>query len=143
MFQVTRKVEYSLIALVYMHGKTGTPVSAREIAEHNAIPLSLTANILKSLARNGLIATRRGATGGYTLEQAVGKIRLGEVVSAVEGPMNLTPCCEARETGCCGLIGHCSIRSSMRMLNQQLVDFVRNMTLDEFIRLGGVQSEIA
>jgi Rrf2 family protein len=136
MVLLTKKVEYSLIALVYIDQKEGVAVSAREIAEHNAIPVSLTANILKTLARNGLVTTRRGAAGGYTLERGMEEIRIEQVMSAIEGPLQLSPCCrDLGETGCT-LVGSCSIKSAMMALNKQMTGLIRSMSLREFLNLG-------
>ncbi len=137
MLQVTKKVEYSLIALSYMRLREGRPVSAREIAEHNSIPVSLTANLLKLLARRNLVVTRRGASGGYTLGRSMCEILLGDVMAAVEGQSYLTPCCRENGKSGCDLVASCSIKSSIVQLNRMLYDVFRDMTLDDFFRLGG------
>jgi Rrf2 family protein len=136
MLQVTKKVEYGLIALAYMSQKVGLSVSAREIAEKNSIPVSLTANILKSLAKHQVVLTRRGVAGGYTLGKPVGEIKLGDVMRAVSSPMHIAACC--RETGGagCEMDGVCAIQSSILKLNAQLMDAVANMSMDEFLSLG-------
>lgn len=142
MLQVTKKIEYSLIALSYMRMREGRSISAREVAEHNGIPLSLTANLLKALARKGLVATRRGAAGGYTLGRDMQDIRLGEVFSAVEGTVDLTPCCRENGEAGCDLVANCAIKSSIMQLNQLLSDVFRNMSLEEFFQLGQFPSPV-
>lgn len=136
MLQVTKKVEYGLIALSYMSLKDGQSVSAREIAEKNSIPVSLTANILKALARHNVVVTRRGATGGYALGKSMQEIRLGDVMRAVESPMHIAACC--RETGGagCEMDGFCTIKSSVANLNAQLMNAVASMSMEEFLSLG-------
>lgn len=133
---MTKKVEYGLIALAYIGGNGGRPVSAREVAEKNAIPLSLTANVLKLLAKSRVVTTRRGAAGGYTLDRDLGAIRLQEVMSAVEGPVRLTPCCCDDGHAACDLAGSCSIQSSITRLNAMLVGNIAAMTLRDFLALG-------
>jgi len=136
MLLVTKKVEYSLIALVHIDRKDGLAASAREIAEQNCIPVSLTANILKALARSGLVTTRRGATGGYTLERALDDIRLEQVMEAIEGPLRLTPCCRDLGESGCSLVGSCSIKSAMMALNNQLAALICGMSLRKFLDMG-------
>lgn len=136
MLHVTKKVEYSLIALVYMAKESGKSVSAREIAVQNAIPLSLTANILKLLAKTGMVATRRGAAGGYSLEKSTDSVTLGDVMEAVGGPMHITACCRDQGHAGCGLVGSCSIKSSILQLNNRLMESMHAISLTEFLNLG-------
>lgn len=137
MLQMTKKVEYGLIALVYLGRSGERSVSAREVAEQNDIPLSLTANVLKMLAKGNVVATRRGAAGGYTLDRRLDDILLGDVMVAVEGPMSLTSCCRENGQGGCELIGSCSIKSSIVRLNRRLTAGLAQMSLREFMDLGG------
>jgi Rrf2 family protein len=132
---MTKKVEYGLIALAYIGDNGGRPVSAREVAEKNAIPLSLTANVLKLLAKGRVVATRRGASGGYTLDRDLGHIRLQDVMAAVEGPVRLTPCCE-NGRGDCELAGTCVIQPAIARLNALLVSNIAGLTLRDFLALG-------
>jgi Rrf2 family protein len=135
MLQITKKVEYGLIALVYIGRCDGRSVSAREVSEHNALPLSLTANVLKSLAKQGVLATRRGSSGGYTLERALKEITLKEVVAAVEGDMNLTSCCRQNGLGGCELIGSCSIKAAIVQLNSKLLGGLGSLSLDDLMAM--------
>lgn len=139
MLQMTKKIEYGLIALVYLGRNGDRSVSAREVAEQNDIPLSLTANVLKMLAKGNVVATRRGASGGYTLDRRLDEIRLGDIMAAVEGPMSLTSCCRENGEGGCELIGSCSIKTSIVRLNQKLSAGIAQMSLREFLELGGPQ----
>lgn len=136
MLQMTKKVEYGLIALVYLGRSGERSVSAREVAEQNDIPLSLTANVLKMLAKGNVVATRRGASGGYTLDRRLDEILLGDVMAAVEGPMTLTACCRENGHGGCDLVGSCSIKTSIVRLNQRLAAGIAQMNLRDFLELG-------
>jgi len=70
MISFTRKTDYALIALSYL-GKLkregSKPVSARHIAETFGMPQPLLMNILKELCQTRIVASKRGATGGYVL----------------------------------------------------------------------------
>ncbi len=136
MLQVTKKVEYGLIALSYISLKAGQPVSAREIAEKNTIPISLTANILKALAKHNVVVTRRGVTGGYALGKSMRDIRLGDVMRAVEAPMHIAACCRESGGAGCEMDGFCTIKSSVLRLNAQLMSAVAEMSMEEFLSLG-------
>ena len=67
MLTLNRKSDYALISLSHLGRCRGTITSAREIADTYQIPLPLLMNILKQLTREGIIASARGAKGGYRL----------------------------------------------------------------------------
>ena len=54
---LSRKADYALLILSYLHQKTGT---ARAIAEKHGLSQSFVANILKELCHRGFVAGHRG-----------------------------------------------------------------------------------
>src|SRR3954469_13265707 len=65
------------------------PVSLGSIAEAEGLPLAYLEHLVQRLRREGLVESRRGAHGGYTLSRPAGQITMAEIVSALEG--NLAP----------------------------------------------------
>lgn len=59
-------------------------VRSEDIAEGEGIPPSFLAQILHELKRTGLVASRRGKTGGWKLTQAPAEIHLLTIVEALE-----------------------------------------------------------
>jgi Rrf2 family protein len=59
----------------------------RRIAGAQDIPLKFLENILGELKLTGIVASRRGAQGGYWLARPADEIVLAEIVRAVEGPL--------------------------------------------------------
>jgi len=62
----------------------GEPVQVRRIAERQGIPATFLMQILHELKRAGLVASTRGAAGGYRLSRGPGDITLAEVVEAFD-----------------------------------------------------------
>src|SRR5260221_10655823 len=65
------------------------PVSLGSIAEAEGLPLAYLEHLVQRLRRQGLVESRRGAHGGYTLSRPPGEITMAEIVEALEG--NLAP----------------------------------------------------
>src|SRR5258706_16469408 len=63
------------------------PTSVRDIAERTAIPQPYLEQILLALKGAGLVRSKRGVGGGYVLARSPAEITLGEIVSAVDGPI--------------------------------------------------------
>jgi Rrf2 family protein len=141
-FSLTRKTDYALVALARLaqqEADGGPPVSARQIAEEYELPLPLLMNVLKDLNRAEMVASRRGAGGGYYLQRPADQISLREVVNHIEGPVGVTACCEdglEDDDQClgCRLTGKCPITGAMRRLNDLLVSFLDRMTLADMMR---------
>jgi Rrf2 family protein len=67
----------------------GGPTQARDIARRQDVPLRYLEQIFQELRRAHLVDAKRGPKGGYYLSRAPEKITLGDVVRAVQGPIEL------------------------------------------------------
>lgn len=86
--RVSAKVDYALRALAELAAAPpGQPVKGEQLAGAQEIPLNFLENILLELRRSELVASRRGADGGYWLGRPAAEISLADVVRAVEGPI--------------------------------------------------------
>ncbi len=85
--RVSAKVDYAVRAVVHLAAADVGPMKGDEIARAQAIPLKFMENILAELRRAGIVATRRGAAGGYWLERPAAEITIADVIRAVEGPL--------------------------------------------------------
>jgi Rrf2 family protein len=63
------------------------PVKGERIAQAQGIPIRFLENILAELRQQGLVASRRGADGGYWLARTATDISIADVIRAVEGPL--------------------------------------------------------
>jgi Rrf2 family iron-sulfur cluster assembly transcriptional regulator len=67
----------------------GHPTQVKDIAERQAIPPRFLEQIFQDLKRSGIVGSKRGPQGGYSLARRATEIRLGDVVRALEGPIVL------------------------------------------------------
>src|SRR5262249_7473524 len=63
------------------------PVKGERIATAQGIPPNFLENILGDLRNAGIVASRRGAEGGYWLARPADEVSLAEVIRAVDGPL--------------------------------------------------------
>ena len=135
MISLSRKTDYALVALAYLAQRRGDgtgAVSARRIAEHFNLPLALLMNLLKDLSRAGIVASTRGAQGGYELVVSPQRVTLKQVVETIEGPLRLAACCEQVEPGddvSCRIAEGCLIREPIRRLHAKLETLLAQTTL--------------
>ena len=91
--KISAKAEYACLAVLALarHGPESSPVRIREISEAYGIPERYLVQILLQLKGAGLVASTRGAAGGYRLARPASSISLGEVLAAVDGPDDAAP----------------------------------------------------
>ena len=87
--RVTAKVDYAVRAALELAAAEGEwrPVKGERIADAQGVPLRFLENILLELRHAGLVASQRGADGGYWLARPAAEITLADVIRAVEGPL--------------------------------------------------------
>jgi Rrf2 family protein len=66
----------------------GGPVRVRAIGERQNIPTRYLEQIFQRLRKGGLVTSKRGPGGGYTLARPPAEINLRHIVEAVEGPLD-------------------------------------------------------
>jgi len=85
--RISAKVDYAVRAAVELAAVGDEPIKGDAIAEAQGIPLKFLENILAELKHSGIVASRRGAQGGYWLARPAEEVALAEIVRAVEGPL--------------------------------------------------------
>ncbi len=84
---ISAKTEYACIAVLELAAKFGggEPIRIRTIADAHGIPSRFLVQILLQLKGAGIVASTRGAAGGYQLVKDPSQITLGEVMSVIDG----------------------------------------------------------
>jgi Rrf2 family protein len=132
MLRFTKRADYGLMAIhhIAIHEDFG-PVSAKRIAEEFAIPPELLAKILQRLARERLIVSQNGPRGGYVLARRPIEISVGQVVRALEGPINIVECLE--EDSDCPQMARCNLRRPVQKIQVAISELLDTMTLAELV----------
>ena len=132
MLRFTKRADYGLMAIHYIaiHEDAGS-VSAKRIAEEFSIPPELLAKILQRLARERLIVSQNGPRGGYVLARRPIEITVGQVVRALEGPINIVECLD--EDSDCPQMARCNLRRPVQKIQVAVSQLLDTMTLAELV----------
>jgi Rrf2 family protein len=86
--KLSNKGRYAVSALfdIAFHNQ-GRPTQVKDIAARQAIPARFLEQIFQDLKRAGLVGSKRGPKGGYSLLKGPGEVRLGDILSLTEGPL--------------------------------------------------------
>ena len=107
--RVSTRGDYASRALLSLalHADESGPTSVRDIAERTGLPQPYLEQILLALKGAGIVRSKRGVGGGYILAREPSLITLGEIVSAVDGPITLGDFGEPHQDGACDHEGQC------------------------------------
>ncbi|HAV22376.1 MAG: hypothetical protein A2X67_15300 [Ignavibacteria bacterium GWA2_55_11] len=134
MFQLSKRVEYGLIALRHMAmHPTGQVYTAKELAKEYDIPYELLAKVLQKLARSGLIFSLQGVRGGYTLGQDPNKLSVAHVIRIIEEEKPMIAECYVEGADSCSIFDVCTIRKPLGKVQRNLNILFDKMTIQEII----------
>jgi len=90
--RITAKVDYAVravveLAAVQLAAAGRVVTTAEALAARQEIPGRFLEGILADLRRAGLVASQRGAEGGYWLARPAREVSVADVIRAVEGPL--------------------------------------------------------
>jgi Rrf2 family cysteine metabolism transcriptional repressor len=131
--RISSRCEYGLRAMVYLAGRDdGRPVPLPEIAAAEEIPGPFLERILARLRENGLVKATRGVSGGYQLTRPAAEVAVGDVVTALEGPLSLVGCLP--DDAACERADSCASRVVWRRLDSAITGALNSITLDDLTR---------
>lgn len=104
------------------------PVMVREIAENQDISERYLEHILNTLRASGLVRSTRGARGGYELARHPSAITLGDIISSLEGPMDIVSCTGDMN---CPKISQCVMCEVWCDIKNSIESILNNYTLQD------------
>lgn len=86
--KLSNKGRYAVRALFDIaYFNDGQSTQAKDIAQRQGIPPRFLEQIFQDLKRAGIVGSKRGPQGGYSLSGDATTVRLGDVIRALEGPL--------------------------------------------------------
>jgi len=128
---MNKMTDYSVVIMAHFARHELATMSAMEVAAATHISPATVGKLLKLLTQHGLLVSQRGVRGGYRLNRSFGVISLADVIEAIEGPVELTECCQA--TGGCQLRAICATRDSFIQVNEIVHRALRQVPLAQMI----------
>ena len=115
--KITRATDYAIRLLAHLAAGEVETTSAT-LASELGIPLNHLAKLVQTLARQGYLFTRRGKGGGLRLAIDPKKIKLAQIVEAVEGPIIVNECVLNNRN--CKFSGKCKVRRCLKDVRSKI-----------------------
>ena len=129
---ITKKADYGLLLLsILADNDDSDPISLKEIARTNFLSFYFLQKVALDLRKAGLIKAVRGKYGGYVLGKTPAKIKIIEVLEALEGHFELMHCLSGSEK--CVREKKCHVIRGIGMINEMIVQTLSKFTLKDFI----------
>jgi Rrf2 family transcriptional regulator, cysteine metabolism repressor len=131
--KLSTKSRYGLRAAIEIAKTYGssTPAKRKDIASSQDISDSYLENILIVLKNNRIVETTRGANGGYVLCREPSQITVFEIVTALEGPLDLVDC--VGKPASCKKSPSCATHSLWKEIAANLQSMLEKLSLKDML----------
>ena len=102
MFRLSQKSDYGLILLSSLRQAQGKPSPISKIAKKHKISPKFLSQIAQELKRAGILASKEGVSGGYSLAKSAKQIKLLDVLKILDGELVEGKCFEDDHECTCG-----------------------------------------
>jgi Rrf2 family transcriptional regulator, iron-sulfur cluster assembly transcription factor len=131
MLSLSQTTGYAIKALGCLNDPACHSRNTPEIARRTGVPKPYLAKIVNSLARQGLVASRRGVGGGITLARPPEEISLLQIVEAVEGKDWLGECLLGLDE--CSNLATCPTHDFWERIRREITQELNQITLASVI----------
>ena len=117
----SKACEYGIKASIYVAGQSmlGKRASLKDIATEINSPVAFTAKILQLLAKNNILESTKGPSGGFEISKdKIKNIKLAAIVSAIDGDSIFNGCGLGMET--CSEVKPCPVHYKFKEIRESL-----------------------
>jgi Rrf2 family transcriptional regulator, iron-sulfur cluster assembly transcription factor len=127
----SKKCEYGLQAVLYLAAQSDKEViPSEEIANKLSIPKEFVSKILQSLTESGIVESRKGKSGGFALAKEPKKIKLIDIVAAIDGLSMFSNCVLGFPK--CNPDNPCALHDKWGKLRTKAYSMLTDENLDHF-----------
>ena len=132
MLRLSKLTDYAVVVLLRLDdGDRAAPdcmQTSPGLSAGTGVPEPTVAKVLKALASAGLVASTRGARGGYRLVRPLHAVSVADVIAAVDGPIALAACVDGSTT-CCDVSSVCAVRGRWDLVNSAMYRTLSGISL--------------
>jgi Rrf2 family protein len=138
--KISKRGEYALRALIDLGiaSELGWPMlQISELASKEKLPIKFLEQIFTQLKTAGYVVSRRGKFGGYSLSRPMNRIKFGEVIRLIEGPLAPIRCVSQTSYARCSCPdeAHCGLRILMFDVRNAISTILDRYTLADIVEI--------
>jgi Rrf2 family transcriptional regulator, cysteine metabolism repressor len=130
MMELSTKGRYATRSMLELALRNGNaPVRLEDISRAQRLSQKYLSRLMAAMAAAGLVTSRRGQNGGYTLAKSPSDIRILDILLAVEGPVRPAPCLD--DSSGCRESDVCAARHVWAKVRDGVTDVLSGITLED------------
>ena len=138
--KISKRGEYALRALIDLGiaSELGWPMlQVSELASKEKLPVKFLEQIFTQLKTAGYVKSRRGKFGGYSLTRPMNRIKFGEIIRLIEGPLAPIRCVSQTSYARCSCPdeAHCGLRILMFDVRNAISTILDRYTLADIVHI--------
>ncbi len=119
----------SMVALSRLSEGNNQPISLEQVAQNTSISRKYLEQLARKLKSASLVTGVSGRNGGYLLAHSPDDIRIGQIVEAAIGPINIVGC--VLDPDSCIIADCCECRTLYCVLNNKIREILYGFTLTD------------
>lgn len=137
---LSKKAKYGLQAIIFLakeEKKKKGPIQIAELANHEKIPKKFLEIILLEMRKQGILHSKMGAGGGYSLGKPADKISIGQIIRTLDGPLAEVSCVSKTAYHKCDECRDektCEIRKVMKQVRDSTARILDGTTLADALK---------
>ncbi|GLO72621.1 HTH-type transcriptional repressor NsrR [Phaeobacter inhibens] len=121
------KTDYALRLLILLATRPDQQFEIETLSRIHQLPASSVMKIISELVRHGYVHSIRGRSGGVQIGREPSEIRVGDIVHAMNEPMEIVDCSS------CLLVGNCRLKGVLCEAAQAFTEVLMAYRLSDLI----------
>ena len=123
--QFNQGTDYAFRVIMHLAGlPEGVIVNSQAIAEEQNIPAGFLQKVMRALTKGEIIKSYRGIDGGFALAKSATEISLLDIITIMEGPIDLQRCLKDHEACSKHCAPRCPIHAALPVIQD---DFIQSL----------------
>ncbi|MEM7651519.1 MAG: SUF system Fe-S cluster assembly regulator [Pseudomonadota bacterium] len=132
MIKFSKLTDYAVVVLATL-SQSDRLMSAHCLSEETHLPEPTVSKVLKLLAKANVVKSMRGVNGGYDLPIDASQLSILRIVTAIDGPVNMSACVDTSKEYCDFSDG-CPVHGRWDGVNDAIKSAIDSFTLADMIR---------
>lgn len=132
--KLTRQEEVAILLVSAIGERTGERVSLSDVSGKHGVSMLFLKKIARSLRQAGIIASKEGARGGYTLAKNASSVSVLDILQAVAGDKKELVSSFRNPSRLCPILPNCMPQKIRHFISDAFSTYCSNVSVDQLIK---------
>ena len=134
--QFNQGTDYAFRVIMHLAGLSeGEIANSQVIAEVQNIPAGFLQKVMRTLTKGEVIKSYRGIDGGFALAKPAGEITLLDIVTIMEGPIDLQRCLKDQELCSKHCAPQCPVHAALAIIQKDFIESLSKINFAQMIKI--------